>query len=102
METRLPASVLPSATRPAPISSTASVPRFGSASISGSNRPRTRPTATRPSRSSCARDRKRSVSDASRPRVLTTSAASKLSCAISLTSARSCWARCIRGLMTCE
>ena len=29
METRSPASVLPSATRPAPISSTASVPRFG-------------------------------------------------------------------------
>jgi hypothetical protein len=31
---------------------------------------------------------------------LTTSAASKLSCAISLTSARNCCARCIRGDMT--
>ena len=31
------------------------MPRLGSASISGSNSPRTRPTATRPSRSSSAR-----------------------------------------------
>ena len=102
METSSPASVLPSATRPAPMSRTASVPRLGSASIIGSNSPRTRPTATRPSRSSSARAPNRSVSAASRPSVLTTSAASKLSWAISLTSARSCCARCMRGLMTCE
>ena len=35
----------------------------------------------------------RSVSAASRPMVLTTSAPSKLSCAIALSSARNCWAR---------
>ncbi len=40
------------------------------------------------------------ISEPSRPSVLTTSAASKLSWAISLTSARSCCARCIRGDMT--
>ena len=37
------------------------------------------------------------LADSSRPSVLTTSAASKLSWAISLTSARSSWARVISG-----
>ena len=41
----------------------------------------------------------RSVSCASRPMAFTTSAASKLSCATSETSARSCWARVTRGDM---
>ena len=49
------------------------------------------------SRSSWALAAKRSVSSASRPSVLTTSAPSKDSWAISLTSARSAWARVISG-----
>ena len=44
----------------------------------------------------------RSVSAASRPIVLTTSAPSKLSWAIALTSARSCWARACRGAIRRE
>ncbi len=68
----------------------------------GSNRPRSRPTRIIASRSSSERCRNRPVSLSSRPRVLTTSAPSKLSCAISLTSARSCWALVIRGAIRRE
>ncbi len=49
------------------------------------------------SRSSCDFARNRSVSEASRPSVLTTRAPSKLSCAMLLTSPRSCCARVISG-----
>ena len=65
--------------------------------MTGSNRPRTRPTAMLVSRSRPAAAAKRAVSSASRPSVLTTSAPSKLSCAIPLTSPRSCCARVISG-----
>ena len=57
-------------------------------SSSGSKRPRSRPTRIIASRSSPARTANRSVSSPSRPIVLTTSAPSKLSCAIALVSAR--------------
>jgi hypothetical protein len=79
------------------MSSTASTPRVGSASSSGSNRPRTRPTAMLASRSSSAFAWNRAASAASRPSVLTTSAPSKLSWATSLTSALSCCARMASG-----
>ena len=65
--------------------------------MAGSNRPRTRPTFTIASRSSRALAPNRSVSLASRPSALTTSPPSKLSCATSDTSARSCWATVISG-----
>ena len=77
--TSWPASMAPLPTRAVPTSRTTSTPSVGSASMTGSNRPRTRPTRTRVSRSSCARSRNRAVSSASRPSVLTTSAPSKLS-----------------------
>src|SRR5450759_3461691 len=84
--------------RPAPTSSTSSVPSWGRASISGSNRPCTRPTRTISSRSSLAVAANRAVSAASRPRVLTTSAPSKLSCATVLSSPRRCCARVTSGV----
>ncbi len=87
----------PALSRNAPTSRTTSVPRFGSASISGSKNPRTRPTCTNASRSSCALPPNRAVSADSRPSVLTTSAPSKLSCASADSSARSCCALVIRG-----
>ncbi len=89
--------MLPLPTRAVPTSSTTSTPTVGSASITGSNSPRTRPIAALVSRSSRAAAAKRSVSCASRPSVLTTSAPSKLSCAIPLTCPRRCCARVISG-----
>ncbi len=70
---------------------------LGSAVSAGSNIARIRPAWTETSRSSWALTANRSVSSLSRPSVLTTIAPSKDSWAISLTSARSCWARVIRG-----
>ena len=64
--------------------------------------PRMRPTRISASRSSPVRSANRSVSAASRPIVLTTSAPSKLSCAIALTSARSRWAAAARGAIRRE
>ena len=87
----------PDSTRAAPTSSTASTPRFGSASRTGSNIPRTWPTRICASRSSFAATWNRSVSSGSRPSVLTTSAPSNDSCATPLTSARSCCARVASG-----
>jgi hypothetical protein len=80
-----------------PTSSTASTPRLGSASRTGSNAPAHPPTAICASRSVSLAARKRSVSYVSRPSVLTTVAPSKLSCATVLTSPRSCWARVASG-----
>ena len=100
--TSAPTVVSPACSRSPPTSSTASVPNVGSASMIGSNRPRSRPTRIIASRSSSERCRNRPVSLSSRPRVFTTRAPSKLSCAISLTSARSCWARVIRGAIRRE
>jgi len=59
--------------------------------------PRTRPTLISASRSSPALPANRAVSSPSRPIVLTTSAPSKLSCAMPDTSARNCWAFDTRG-----
>ena len=89
--------IAPVLSRQAPSSRTASVPTLGRLSITGSNRPRSRPTATRASRSSDTNTPNRRDSSASRPIVLTTSAPSKLSCATALTLARIPWARICRG-----
>ena len=71
------------------------MPKLGSASIIGSKQPAHAGRRAMPPVAQLVRrwPRNRSVSSASRPSVLTTRAPSKLSCAISLTSARSCWAR---------
>ena len=87
----------PCCSRAVPTSSTTKVPTCGSASSNGSNMPRSRPTRISASRSCSARCWNRAVSSSSRPMVLTTSAPSKLSCPIALTSARSCWAWACRG-----
>ena len=70
---------------------------LGSAASVGSKAARIRPARMLTSRSSWALARNRSVSSVSRPSVLTTIAPSKDSWAISLTSARSSWARVISG-----
>ena len=98
--TTSPASVLPESTRETPTASTTSTPKLGNAARAGSNIARTRPARMFTSRSSRALAAKRSISSPSRPRVLTTSAPSKDSWAISLTSPRSCWARVISGEAT--
>ncbi len=95
--TTSPGSVAPVSTRPTPTESTTSTPTLGSAARNGSNAARIRPARMFTSRSSWALAVNRSVSCCSRPRVLTTSAPSNDSCAISLTSARSCCARVIKG-----
>jgi hypothetical protein len=87
----------PAPRRTPPTTSTASVPRLGRASSSGSNMPRTRPTRIIASRNSVARAANRSVSCDSRPMVFTTSAPSKLSWAAAESLARNCWAWLIRG-----
>ena len=94
--------IAPCRSRIAPTTSTASVPRLGSVSSIGSKTPRSRPTEISASRRSPARAAKRAVSWASRPIVLTTSAPSKLSCAMPLTSARSRCARAWRGAIRRE
>ena len=85
--------------RQAPTAMTASVPMVGIASMAGSKTPRLRPTLMLASRSSCVTAVNRSASWSSRPRLLTTRAASKLSCATSETSARICWTRVTFGDM---
>jgi hypothetical protein len=62
--TSWPASMSPLPSRAVPASSTASTPSTGSDSMTGSNSPRTRPTAVIVSRSSSEAVRKRSVSEA--------------------------------------
>ena len=95
--TTSPATVCPLSTRITPTASTSSTPRLGSAASAGSNAALIRPARMLTSRSSSARSANRRVSSLSRPRVLTTIAPSKDSWAISLTSARSCWAWVISG-----
>ena len=95
--TTSPATVAPLRTRLTPTASTTRTPRLGSAASVGSNAARIRPARMLTSRSSRALAANRSVSSPSRPRVLTTIAPSKDSWAISLTSARSSWARVISG-----
>ena len=95
--TTSPATVWPLRTRTTPTARTSSTPRFGSAASAGSNAARMRPARMLTSRSSLALAAKRRVSSLSRPSVLTTIAPSNDSWAISLTSARSCWARVISG-----
>ena len=65
--------------------------------MTGSNRARTTPTRTFASRSCVARSANRASSRASVPSDVTSTAASKLSCAMSATSARSCCARIAAG-----
>ena len=91
--TTSPASVAPDSTRWTPTASTTITPTLGSAARVGSKAARKSPTLMLASRSSWALARNRAVSSRSRPRVFTTMAPSKDSWAISLTSARSCWAR---------
>ena len=91
--TTSPGSAAPLRTRSTPTPSTASTPRLGRLSRSGSNAARMRPARMPSSRSSRALAAKRSVSWLSRPSVLTTIAPSKDSWAISLSSARSAWMR---------
>ena len=67
------------------------------ASMVGSKAARNRPAWMPSSRSCLALVANRSVSSPSRPRVLTTIAPSKDSCAISLSSARSAWMRVNTG-----
>ena len=69
------------------------MPSVGIDSMTGSKVPRVRPTSTLARCSRRVTSSNRSASCCSRPIDLTMSAASKLSCATSLTSARSCWAR---------
>ena len=95
--TTSPASVWPLSTRTTPTASTSSTPRLGSAASAGSNAARIRPARMLTSRSSMDLAANRRVSSLSRPSVLTTIAPSNDSCAISLTSARSCCARVISG-----
>ena len=71
----------------------------GRDSISGSNRPRVRPTATFASLSRWATSAKRAVSAPSRPSALTLSAPSKLSWATAETSPRKACARITNGDM---
>ena len=94
--------IAPVCSRHAPSSSTASVPTLGRLSITGSNRPRSRPTEISASRSSVTNTPNRRDSSSSRPIVLTTRAPSKLSCATALTFARMCWALICRGDMCRE
>ena len=91
--TTSPASVAPLRTRETPTERTISTPKLGSAARVGSNAARILPTRMFTSRSSRDLAANRAVSSDSRPSVLTTIAPSKDSCAISLTSPRSCWAR---------
>ena len=76
------------------------MPIWGSASMRGSNRPRTRPIEIAASRSSPALRPNRWVSASSRPMDFTTSPASKLSWATRETSLRSSWVSWARGAIT--
>ncbi len=97
--TMSPVCTAPAAARCAPTSSTASVPRLGSSSMTGSKTARRRPTRTLAARSSSARAANLASSRSSVPSDLTRSDASKLSWATSATRARSCWACVAAGLM---
>ena len=67
--------------------------------MTGSKNARTTPTRTFAARSSSVRSAKRRSSRSAVPSDVTRSAASKLSCATSDTSARSCCARVMAGDM---
>ncbi len=89
--TTWPTSMRPNDTCQAPMTRSATIPRLGSASITGSNVARMRPTSSRATRSRSAAASSRSISASERPRVRTASDPSKLSWAIVDTSpTRSC------------